>query len=259
MKQKNDGQLELPIFLPSNEPKIVEVKNKLILPRKHTRVTLGTIYMIINILTWMRYIGRTIKDPPIKRIKEHRAAAKKGSPTRLHTAIRDFGWKYFRVQWLHYMDIPEEKLPDLERFYIKQLRTQEEDLGYNMTPGGPGADPDKMSNIKKQWWTVEKNIANNSGIMWFKGEYRKQFLKFRAQKELREDKEQELDDLYDGKHLGKNDDYLRIYYPDENFTYEERDHWEQTYDNGLDFNDDYHLLRLFQGSIYEYDVFPRSK
>ena len=125
----------------------------------------GTIYMIINMINRMKYIGQTIKDLPYIRMHQHISEARNGSSTKLHQAIREFGWDNFMICWIHYRNVPKEYLSDIEKFYIHKYNTQNDCVGYNMNPGGLTVDPKKASESSRQWWAKEENLASRTGIM----------------------------------------------------------------------------------------------
>ena len=56
----------------------------------------GTIYVITNEVTGLKYVGQTVYSSN-HRIDEHIYAAATGRTTRIATAIRNYGWDAFSV------------------------------------------------------------------------------------------------------------------------------------------------------------------
>lgn len=89
------------------------------------------IYLITNIITKKRYVGKTKLNKDI-RLKQHIKEAFQKEGQTLHKAIRKYGPNNFIVEQLDIAKTDSE----LERYWIKKLRTYPKE--YNMTPGGDG-------------------------------------------------------------------------------------------------------------------------
>lgn len=88
------------------------------------------IYCITCRSTMKTYIGRTSKDAGT-RLKQHFYAAKRGSTTYLHNAIRKYGEGDFTISIL--METTKEESSQLEIKFIKELSPS-----YNISRGGEG-------------------------------------------------------------------------------------------------------------------------
>ena len=96
---------------------------------------MGEIYMILNTITGMMYIGQT-KYTAEKRYKEHiHIALHKKNNLRLYNSMRKYGVENFEMTVLE-TDVPENQLDEKEKYYISKFRTFEN--GYNNTKGGGG-------------------------------------------------------------------------------------------------------------------------
>lgn len=95
------------------------------------------VYQIRNISNNKSYVGKTVETTPSKRWYQHLRESELGSQCGIHRAIRKYGPENFDVWVLsHATDL--EHLVSLEKFFIRQLRTNNRRYGYNMTPGGDG-------------------------------------------------------------------------------------------------------------------------
>ena len=102
----------------------------------------GIIYKYTNTVNGKVYIGQTIREQSRK--EEHVKDALDGSAFAFHAAIRKHGYDSFEYSILH---IVESRNSAYVRLSLNQLEIQEisahnsfGDGGYNMTPGGEGAD-----------------------------------------------------------------------------------------------------------------------
>lgn len=92
----------------------------------------GSIYLLRNRITIMKYTGLTKQQRPEDRIDQHKESE---DDTLIGNAIREYGWENFDVCWLHYKDVEIKDLADLERHYIREYNTKHPN-GYNKTDGG---------------------------------------------------------------------------------------------------------------------------
>lgn len=99
------------------------------------------IYLIRNKINGKRYVGKTI-HPLWKRWSGHKGSAKKGSMLPIHCALRKYGVENFEVLALYTPEpgsaITEEQLLEVEISYIKLMRSNQREFGYNITLGGGG-------------------------------------------------------------------------------------------------------------------------
>ena len=109
----------------------------------------GTIYVITNEVTGLKYVGQTVYSSD-HRIEEHIYAASTGSTTRIATAIRNYGWDAFSVMDVQ---VPADELDYWERFFIKHYDSFEN--GYNMDTGGKSGGfkipKEEMRRMKEEW------------------------------------------------------------------------------------------------------------
>ena len=93
------------------------------------------IYKITNSKNSKVYIGKTIYTLK-RRWKGHKVAAKKGSETYLHKAIRKYGAAAFVPEIIKGGVRSEANLNRFERKFIKLYKSNNPDFGYNQTSGG---------------------------------------------------------------------------------------------------------------------------
>ena len=94
------------------------------------------IYLAINQITEKLYVGftgMTIKE----RFYYHNWSAQTGSKQYFHNAIRKYGLSLFSI---HIIGVAEtlEEADKKEKFWIGYFRSNDRDIGYNMTSGGIG-------------------------------------------------------------------------------------------------------------------------
>ncbi len=97
----------------------------------------GIIYKATNVKTNKSYIGKTVKSLKI-RINQHKNLSINGSQTYFHRAIRKYDFVNFEWSILFKGECSDNKLNDIEIFYIGYYDTFN-GVGYNMTIGGDGA------------------------------------------------------------------------------------------------------------------------
>lgn len=100
------------------------------------------------------YVGKTYNLR--KRIAAHMHIARKGSSIILHNSIRKYGWDAHELFILEC--IPDEKLNDMEMFWIRRLNTycQNNQMGLNMTLGGDGQRSSWMHKTELRKWFSNK-------------------------------------------------------------------------------------------------------
>lgn len=83
-----------------------------------------------------RYIGVTSQDPIEKRFNYNGSGYK--TSTKFWNAIQKYGWNNFDHRIIVSSE-SKEHIMELEKFYIKLFRTQEDKYGYNILEGGDNA------------------------------------------------------------------------------------------------------------------------
>lgn len=91
------------------------------------------VYLVTNTVTGKQYVGATTLKLKY-RWKLHCSAAERKPKGLLHQDIRTYGTSKFIVGVLS-VALNDQALDDLERFWIRELRTQSPN-GYNLTGGG---------------------------------------------------------------------------------------------------------------------------
>jgi group I intron endonuclease len=97
------------------------------------------VYLIQNIVNGKCYVGQHAGDDLDKYWKHNvRAAlAGRGNKLFLYRAIRKYGPENFTIRTIH-TPVDAEDMTRAEIAYIKFFGTQDDELGYNITAGGPG-------------------------------------------------------------------------------------------------------------------------
>lgn len=105
----------------------------------------GIIYLIKNNISGKCYVGLTTKSLDT-RWKQHLKEAKKNNPRPLYSSIRKYGEEAFVIVVLEDV-VSLDKLQESERKWIKYFSSDDNDSGYNLTPGGNGfigSPPEEM-------------------------------------------------------------------------------------------------------------------
>ena len=95
----------------------------------------GVIYCITNAVNGKKYVGQT-RDSIERRWSGHLHSTRAGSSCALHSAMRKYGVKNFKIEQLDTAESLEE-LNEKEVYLIVQLGTLAPS-GYNLTTGGEG-------------------------------------------------------------------------------------------------------------------------
>lgn len=123
----------------------------------------GVIYKITNILNNKVYIGQTIR-PLEERIERHFDEAENNvlPENHFHRAIRKYGRENFKVEKIDEAENREE-LNNKEKFWIKEYKSTNDELGYNSTAGGEGGNT-YLKRTKEQMEETKRKISiANSG------------------------------------------------------------------------------------------------
>lgn len=105
---------------------------------KNINVINGCIYMITNLINNKKYIGKTCDFR--RRILEHFRAYKNEfnhNKSLLSDAIQEYGENNFEIEILE-INSDNDKLNQLEKYYIDLLSTNDFEKGYNIASGGDG-------------------------------------------------------------------------------------------------------------------------
>lgn len=96
----------------------------------------GVIYKITNLINDKVYIGLTTNLQMRK--TTHRRFSKTEKPRQyIHRAIRRYGWENFAVDVV-FCAFDRETLNEMEKFFIKEYKSNVREFGYNRTDGGEG-------------------------------------------------------------------------------------------------------------------------
>jgi group I intron endonuclease len=114
---------------------------------------MGIIYKITNKVNRHFYIGQTIVSSR-ERFRKHRNSMNQRKTIVLYKAFRKYGIESFVIEELEQCN--RENLLARERFYIKQLKPQ-----YNMTAGGEGAPPFKITPKRIAAWERQKGTTQS--------------------------------------------------------------------------------------------------
>ncbi len=98
------------------------------------------IYKIRNLVNNKIYIGLTTQGA-WDRYLNHLSEARCGSKWPIHNALRKYGKENFELVILHTLK-PEEdpkELFEIEKYYIALFKSNDRNIGYNLTSGGEGS------------------------------------------------------------------------------------------------------------------------
>ncbi len=82
------------------------------------------------------YIGKTKHSLEVRKL-QHEKQANKNAKSPFHKALKSYGFDCF--VWYELMEVPDNEVNDLEKFYIAEFRSDGYNL-YNITAGGDGGD-----------------------------------------------------------------------------------------------------------------------
>lgn len=94
---------------------------------------MGIIYKITNIINNKIYIGQT--NDLKRRWIRHRLVAKNGDTRPLYNSIRKYGIENFKIESIE-SNLPLKKLDEREQYWIYILKSDDLNIGYNLTNGG---------------------------------------------------------------------------------------------------------------------------
>jgi group I intron endonuclease len=93
------------------------------------------IYKITNLINGKIYVGKRVRENPSD-VKNYF-----GSGIAIRGAIEKYGKENFSKEILEHVDVTKncKLLCDREKYWISKLNSNDETVGYNLTPGGDGA------------------------------------------------------------------------------------------------------------------------
>ena len=93
------------------------------------------IYKITNLINGKIYVGKRVRENPSD-VKNYF-----GSGIAIRGAIEKYGKENFSKEILEHVDVTKncKLLCDREKYWISKLNSNDENVGYNLTPGGDGA------------------------------------------------------------------------------------------------------------------------
>jgi group I intron endonuclease len=106
------------------------------------------IYLVTNTVNGKIYVGKTVETMD-RRWTKHMTSAKRRSNYPFHRAIRKYGTSAFTLQVIATAET-DEQLRELEIYWIRELRSNDPAIGYNMTKGGDGPAGWVMSEATKK-------------------------------------------------------------------------------------------------------------
>ena len=109
------------------------------------------IYIVQNEIDGKRYVGKS-KNSPIKRIKNHFDG--RGNK-HIAAAIKRFGKYWFNFKIEQFYGITDQKLYDIEAYYISMVFDCKYPKGYNLTNGG-----EKSIGFRSPMWQHEEQICD---------------------------------------------------------------------------------------------------
>lgn len=210
-----------------------------------------TVYKITNLVNQKIYIGYTSKTPE-ERFKGHVYGALKNpdSHYRLARAIRKYEPENFVTESLYQSLDKSHITREMEDFFIQQYNSMDENVGYNMAPGGQGGDI-KSKEQKRQLSElmkvdnpsknpkIRKKIAKGVSEAHKRGDFKNSESYMRAF----EENKQRFIDNNPGKNksaetLDKLSESQKQRYEErpESFCFGERNHWHGT--NGIFYSQD---------------------
>ena len=116
------------------------------------------IYKIVNLINGKVYVGKTIRAIEI-RFKGHLEGVKGRVNRYLYDSINHYGVENFKVELIEQCE--REIEDEREKYWIKSLKSNNKEFGYNMTEGGDGGRT--SINFKHSEETKRKISDKNKG------------------------------------------------------------------------------------------------
>lgn len=108
-----------------------------------------TIYCAANKINNKIYIGLTIGSISRRATVHKSDALTKRYNLPFHNAIRKYGFDSFEWKMLEDLIATREEAMVKERYFIALLTSQDKSIGYNVSSGGDGLNPNDKNTIKK--------------------------------------------------------------------------------------------------------------
>lgn len=121
----------------------------------------GYIYKITNLVNNKIYIGKTEREVE-SRWNEHKSKARKNQKSYLYNAIRKYGEQNFIIETIEKVDV--NSLSDREKYWIEFFKSNNKEIGYNLTKGGDG-NLLYNYNLIRQYWDDGKTIKEIKELM----------------------------------------------------------------------------------------------
>lgn len=118
------------------------------------------IYKVTHVNSGRVYVGQTSNrhgDPPRYRWSSHISAARRGSSTHFHNAIRKYGPNAFVFEIIE--ECTKENANDRERFHILQYSSNQKKFGFNMSDGGDGGQNVVSVEVRAKISASKKGIS----------------------------------------------------------------------------------------------------
>lgn len=115
-----------------------------------------SVYIHTNRINSKKYVGITSQNP------QTRWLCGRGYDRRLKfgRAIEKYGWDAFEHE-IVYSDVSEDEAKHIERSLIRELMTQDDRFGYNMTSGGDGLSGFNHTDESKAKMSASKSGSNH--------------------------------------------------------------------------------------------------
>lgn len=121
----------------------------------------GYVYKITNLINNKIYIGKTEREIDC-RWNEHKSKARKNHNSYLYNAMRKYGEQNFIIEELEKVEL--EFLSDREKYWIEFFKSNNKDIGYNLTKGGDG-NLLYDYNLIRQYWDEGKTIKEIKNLI----------------------------------------------------------------------------------------------
>lgn len=104
---------------------------------------ISAIYIITNLVNNKKYVGQTSNVR--KRFSDYNGTKYLTMKTPIFRAIKKYGSDSFTFEVI---ECPKKSLDDMESFYIEELKTSDENYGYNRSKGADGST--RLKSVRKK-------------------------------------------------------------------------------------------------------------
>lgn len=159
----------------------------------------GVIYKYTNKVNGKIYIGQTIDEH--RRIINHRNAY---SDSLFHKAIKKYGFDSFEYSVLERVD--ESLLDDKETYWIEYYKSNDRQLGYNLTSGGEGTRGYRYTEEQRKNRSVQSKGNKSFSGHTHTDEYKKKMSELNKGKVLSEETRMKISESHKGNkyNLGRH-------------------------------------------------------